>query len=186
MSIHLNIKIKRATGVVIAAMAAASLATGCKKAVYDCDYRINCFVQDTSGAKDRPLESGLAFAFYGDTAQYEVASYEDALEGIVTDRRSGEKRSSEVSTTTDETGLAVLHLTSTPVILTVCDPETRLYAWRAAEVGASLDAIYVSLRFRPWREAKRYTEAKWLMVNQFYSPAPPKEEEGAAQEGNKE
>lgn len=159
----------------VAVLFAACL-TGCKKVVYDCDYRISCYVQDTSGAKDRTLESALAFAFYGDTAQYEVASYEDALNGVVTDRRSGEKRTSEVSAVSGAEGLAILHLTSTPVILTVCDTENRLYAWRAAAVGAGLDEIYVSLRFRPWREAKRYTEAKWFMVNQFYEPQPPQGE----------
>lgn len=176
MTGHRGFTTARALFTAVAVLVAAGLATGCKKVVYDCDYRISCYVQDTSGGKDRPLESALAFAFYGDTAQYEVASYEDALNGIVTDRKSGEKRTSEVSTTSDADGLAILHLTSTPVILTICDTENRLYAWRAAAVGAGLDNIYVSLRFRPWRETKRYTEAKWFMVNQFYTPRPPEGE----------
>lgn len=165
------------TAAVIAA--AACLAAGCKKVVYDCDYRVKCFVQDVSGGPEYPLAGAPAYAFYGDTSRYTVASYEDALEGVVTERRSGSKHSCEVSTTTGESGEAVLPLTGTPVILIVCCPEERLYAWREAKVGAGLGDIYVSLRFRPWRESAEYTEAKWTVVNQFYTPKEVTEEANA-------
>lgn len=67
--------------------AATLICPGCFKDVSDStNYVLKPLVQNLSADPNNPLEGVRAYAFVADTALYTVASYEDALNGVVTSR----------------------------------------------------------------------------------------------------
>ena len=64
---------------------------GCFKDVSDStNYVLKPLVQNLSADPNNPLEGVLAYAFVADTALYTVASYEDALNGVLTRKGTDE------------------------------------------------------------------------------------------------
>ena len=65
--------------------AAALLLGGCFKSVgYDTDVILKSWVQTESAAELKPAQGVVAYAFEADTVTWTVASYEDALNGVLT------------------------------------------------------------------------------------------------------
>lgn len=158
--------------IVLAAVAVAT--TGCfKKVTMDCRYHVRPYYQAESGGIAVQGEGMIAYAFAADTTQWTVASYDDALNGVLTSKTSGEKRSDAMERVEQSDSTVVLQLTVTPVTIVVVDPINKLFGWRMTEVAENLPDLYVSITFRPWSVKKRYVEGPWRMNNEAYvAPEP--------------
>lgn len=147
----------------------AIAATGCfKKVTLDCRYNVRPYFQAESGGVAVQGENTIAYAFAADTTQWTVASYDDALNGVLTSKTSGEKRTDALVRAEQEEQMVVLQLTVTPVTIIVVDTEHRLFAWRMTEVAENLPDLYVSVTWRPWSTKKQYIEGPWRMNNEAY------------------
>lgn len=147
----------------------AIAATGCfKKVTLDCRYNVRPYFQAESGGVAVQGENTIAYAFAADTTQWTVASYDDALNGVLTSKTSGEKRTDALVRAEQEEQMVVLQLTVTPVTIIVVDTEHRLFAWRMTEVAENLPDLYVSVTWRPWSTKKQYAEGPWRMNNEAY------------------
>jgi len=156
------------------------------------DYRIMVYVQLDSLGVSRLADSVVAYVFYADTAEWQVASYQDAEAGRITSKSGGGSRSyqsmaqrmipvtneGEIGQSDGNIGgtdqaLVVGPLREKPVLIVVCDVEHRCYAWRQVSVAGGLDAIYTQLYFRPWKShPPAYVESRWNFVNELPDKTP--------------
>ena len=142
------------------AAAAALLLGGCFKSVgYDTDVILKSWVQTESAAELKPAQGVVAYAFEADTVTWTVASYEDALNGVLTRKGTDEAGVSPVQGTayrvdSVDMDLLLMRVGSTPV------------------VGENLPQLFTSVIFRPWKQMKKYVDGTWRMFNDFYVEEP--------------
>ncbi len=162
---------------ILCALAAAGLLAGCfKKVSYETDYVLKPLVQTLSGNPTEPVAGLKAYAFNVDTSLYTVASYEDALNGVVSLRSNPSEKLSTPAATGEPyeqegtSGWVRLALSQPTQMVVAVDPEHRLYAYTQQTLSQGLPSLYVSLVFKPWKEGTSYEEGKWRFCNEFYAP----------------
>lgn len=159
--------------------AAAALVTGCFKDVsYDTTYVLKPLVQENSGDASLPLEAGKAqaYAYGADTTYWTVASYEDALAGVISRRDNPSERLTAPLVTAepyeqegDATWLR-MQFTKELMMVVAVDTEHRIYGYTQQEVPVNFPKLYVSLVFKPWKEGNEYKDGNWVFRNDFYVP----------------
>lgn len=158
-------------------LTAAVLVSGCfKKVTFETEYVLKPQVQELSGDPTQSVTEVKVYAFDADTADYTVASYEDALNGVLT-RRTGAGEQVTTPSATGEPyemegaeGWLRMRLTHPTQMIVAVDPTRRLYAYTQQEISETLSKLYVTLIFKPWREGNLYTEGNWQFYNEFYVP----------------
>lgn len=173
------VKIVRAVNIksIIAFFAAACLLTGCFKDVSTkTTFVLKPLLQELSGDQKLPLEGVKAYAFNVDTTQWTVATYADALAGIITQRADPTQKLSTpdaVAEPYEKEGtvgwLQMLLAAPTQMVVAV-DPAQKLYAYTQQVMPENLPNLYVSLLFQPWKVGKVYKEGAWMFFNEFYAP----------------
>lgn len=150
------------------AVIAGALAVGCKKVKLSCMYVVTPYVQETKEGTDRLAAGVVGYAFYADTSGYYVASYDDAEAGRLTALdEGGAPKIFDLKAEQGADGrLRLGPIVRQPVLVVLCDTESRIYAWRQIPVEADLPEILVNVRFRPWKTEREYVEARWTMVNE--------------------
>lgn len=153
------------------------LAAGCfKDTSIRTNYILKPLVQNLSTDPYEPLEGVKAYAFDADTSIYTVASYEDALNGVITvkgrpsDRVMSPVAMSEPYAQDGTTGWIRLSLTLPTQMILAVDPTHRLYAYTQQEVEVNLPNLYVSLPFKTWKEGNSYKDGNWSYYNEYYTP----------------
>lgn len=160
--------------IVLAAVAVAT--TSCfKKVTMDCRYHVRPYYQAESGGVAVQGEGTIAYAFAADTSQWTIATYDDALNGVLTSKTSGEKRTDAMDRAEQGDSTVVLQLTATPATIVVVDTVNKLFGWRMTDVVENLPDLYVSVTFRPWSVKKQYVEGAWRMNNEAYVAPEPEE-----------
>ncbi len=142
---------------------------GCfKETEYRTDIIFKCYEQPVTDASYVELSGAVAHSFMADTTDYMVASYEDALQGVLTDRVTGAKlsaTSSSVAYPLDSFPSAIsLEARGELVVLVVVDTEHEDYAYTNYSMGLNLQTTYISLLFRPWYQDGQFTQNKWQYV----------------------
>lgn len=177
-------------GIRIAATAAivALTMTGCfKKVTTDTTAIIKTLVQEVSGGENVPTESVDVYAYYTGNEDWEIRSYEDAVNRIITSTTDGSQRN-EPDVVGEpyekyETGCyTALPLASSPAMIVVVEPQTRMYAYMFKLLEAeNLPETYLTLIFHSWRD-KAYTEGS--KVGSIWNVFPPEKttEEGEGEE----
>jgi len=164
--------------------AAALLASGCFKSVgYDTDVILKSWVQRASADALEPASGVVAYAFEADTTTWTVASYDDALNGVLTRKGTGEGGVSPVRgeayrVDSVDMELLLMRVGSSPVVLVAVDTENRLYGYRQQELGENLPRLFTSVVFRPWKRMKKYVDGTWRMFNDFYIEEPDRPDGG--------
>lgn len=170
--------------VAVAAAVVAVAATGCFKSVVAYTrYTMAIYNQtEESGAysRARDIES---YAFYVDTTEWRVASYEDALNRTITNKTTGEQLSvpdvlGEFNSSKEYSMSMVLQQEISMIV--VVNPELKLYAYRSYELPVNLESVLTKLYMCSWR--RTYTSSGWVVVNQFYVE-PPEETPETPDEG---
>lgn len=158
--------------------AAALLLAGCFKSVgYDTDVILKSWVQPASSDALRPAEGVIAYAFEADTTTWTVASYADALDGVLTRKENGQRgvdpvRGMVCRLDSIDMDLLLMRVASTPVTVVAVDTGNRLYGYRQQELGENLPQLFTSVVFRPWKRMRKYVDGTWRMFNEFYAEEP--------------
>ncbi|MEG2365118.1 MAG: hypothetical protein RSB29_00025 [Alistipes sp.] len=164
-------------------VAACMLLVGCFKTIsYQTTYVLRPLVQIDDKDGYISLEGAKAYAFAVDTTTWTVASYDDALAGVLTEKnRPAEKFStptahSEPFPPSDTIPASVnwiqMSLEAPSMMIVVVDPTHKLYAYRQQDFTENLSPYYISVVFRAWQQS--HTEGPWHVVNEFYiAPQPP-------------
>ena len=143
-----------------------------KEVAFRTRYVIKPLREATSDDASRtPVEGAVAFAFDADTAAWTVASYDDALAGIITSRTDPSVRQSAPYASSQpygQSGWISLALDREWQMVVVVDPVARLYACTRQQIGENLSALTVSLIFQPWKSGRSYKWGNWLFFNDFY------------------
>ncbi len=126
---------------------------GCAKVAVDCDYTIRTVEEEVKNGKDEfQLSSDIrVFAHLLDAQEWEVASYEDALQGIVTSKTTGAKAAPDFIGAEGEKGFYSFNFTEIPVMLVACHTVYPAYGWRNSGVVANLDRMDIPVVFRIWK-----------------------------------
>lgn len=156
---------------------------GCFKSTvsYTC-FNLAIYDQISSDAIFKPSTDIDSYAFYADTTEWYIASWEDALARRITNKITGEVLAEPA--TIGEFNSSQQYQTSmvvnqTPSMLVVVNPTLRIYAYRNYEVPENLSEVYAKLYIAAWRPS--HTSSGWTIINSFYESNKP-EDEGEAEE----
>ena len=162
---------------ILYALTAAALFAGCFKEVsFRTTYVLKPLMQELSGDPTQAISGVKAYAFAADTSHYKVASYEDALNGVITSRTDPAEKISAPSATGEPweqegtEGWVRMDLTHPTQMIVAVDPSRRLYACTQQTLTETLPNLYVALVFKPWKEGNYYAEGNWQFYNEFYVP----------------
>lgn len=138
---------------IVYAVAILLAAAACQKTTYDCDLYINTRTQASSGAEIERLDDVVAFAYYGDTLDYSLKDYEQAVSGHVTTSKDEQTRPADIRGDYSlEEGRIIFHRLSQPVtFVVVCDTRNRIYGYYQQTIGKGLDNVFVTFTSAPWR-----------------------------------
>lgn len=157
-------------------LAAGVLAAGCSKHVgFDTAFILKAWSQPASGSELEPLSDVLLYGYVADTAQWTVASYDDALACRLTDKQSGETVETPYAAGVpyDLEGFGPTQAMQTDaelLMVVVVDRTNRLYGYTMQTFSQNLPEMYVSLVFQPWKKSTVYKNGTWWMHNDFYTP----------------
>ncbi len=119
-----------------------------------------------------PLTTTIGYAFYADSTQWSVLSYEDALAGRITAKEGGETRDADVEGRAVKYGMRVgLELTQEEghdkVMVVICDTVQPMYALTQVEPGRSnwSEAVPQTVVFSPYRPDETYITGSWEIRN---------------------
>jgi len=136
---------------VLLALCAIAL-PGCAKVAVDCDYTIRTVEEELMNANEFVFSSEIrVFAYLLDAEEWEVASYDDALDGVVTSKTTGAKANPDFTGTEGEKGFYSFNFTEMPVMLVACHTEYPAYGWRDSKIIANLDRMDIPVVFRVWK-----------------------------------
>ena len=135
---------------------------GCSKGVFDCSYTITVYDQQVKDSIATLLNEGVVYLFYADTAHYEVDSWENASKGVVKNRFSSATLNCIAKVELAEANPVIFTgLNQQKLILLICNPQTKTYAWKAAEIFEELETVIVPVYFRNWQTEFPYKDANW-------------------------
>lgn len=163
---------------IIIFLAAAWAFVGCADLRMDCLITVNVSLQEGQSLEAEVPEAGRAvvYVFAADSSQWSVLSYEDALNGVITSRTTGQTQSYTYTAFSDGEGSAQFQVTESPVMVVVCDRQDEIYAWRGAEPQEGLRRLTFFLTLRPYERETAYVELGWNVVN-GETDGPPEEED---------
>lgn len=144
--------------------------TGCfKKESYDTIYRIAVYNQNVSSEPLTRAADLESYAFYVDTTMWYIASWEDALAHVITDKENPSRKLSQP----DVEGVfdaeadfqVALPLTQEMSMLVVVDKANSMYAYRKYLSPINIETILTQLHIYAWRPT--YSANGWRIVNPF-------------------
>lgn len=149
----------RCTALVLTAL----LLQGCfKKVSHDTELLVKPNLQVASGAEMVEAEGVVISAWFNRGDGWSVASYDDALAGRLTNTEDGtvEVIEPDAVSESDGNGRLRLELKSASVLLAAIYPQAKMYAWRILATAENLSPTYITVQFRPWKQAP-YEDSLW-------------------------
>ncbi len=150
---------------IILLAALLTLSSCFESTAYDTTCIVEPYTQTASGDDYVSLAGAKCFAMAGNTDEWTIDSYSEALEGVFTSVLSGEK----VSATAvgepyagSETQISI-YLDQEEMVIVVVDPSSEIYAYRDYEVPHNFYELNITLTFLPWKVSD-YTASKWSFV----------------------
>ena len=152
---------------------------GCFKSTVGYTY-FNLAVYDQMESEDqfKPSTDIDTYAFWVDTTDWYIASWEDAVAHRITHKTSGQTL--DVPDVVGEFNAEQQYQTTLQVeqpisMLVVVNPALKLYAYRKYELPENLADIYAKLYMAAWRPT--HNSSGWTVVNRFYTDEPSVEKE---------
>ena len=175
---------KRSLRYIVCIMAFMPLLQGCFKDVVEyTDFRISVYDQTESNGEFVRSTDLETYAFYVDTTQWTVKSYEDALAHRITNKTTGKTQTEPDAIGefyADDEYQVTIRLESEMSMIVVVNPTLKLFAYRNYKLPINLPAVDTKLYMASWRQS--HSVAGWRVVNNFYEPpteepTPPADEE---------
>ena len=157
--LHLAVPLVMALGVV-----------GCFKSVVGYTiFRVDVKIQATDDGEYRRAQDLYTFAYYADSTEWYIASYEDACQRVLTNKLSGEKREGcdvygEMNPSSDYQ--ISMEINQPMTMMVIVDPTNKIYAYRNYELPENLERVDTKLYIAAWKQS--YSTAGWRIVNEFY------------------
>ena len=153
-------------------MAFMPLLQGCFKDVVEyTDFRISVYDQTESNGEFVRSTDLETYAFYVDTTQWAVKSYEDALARRITNKTTGKTQTEPDAVGefyADDEYQVTIRLESEMSMIVVVNPTLKLFAYRNYKLPINLPAVDTKLYMASWRQS--HSVAGWRVVNNFYEP----------------
>lgn len=137
----------------------------CVKMKLDCDCVVRPMMQYEEKGESVQISDVVAYAFHADTSKWAVASYSDALAGVITDKETGETMEYDYTDELWEDGNFKINFTSRPAMMLICNLTQEMYGWAQVPLYDNLDKIILTVTFAPWRPNEAYRDGIWHMVN---------------------
>lgn len=148
-------------------MVAIVAIAGCfKEEAFDTTIVFRPAEQLESGGDFTNLTGVVAYAFDADTTSYEVASYDDALAGILTNKKSGKINPPIATAVAYDGGIEdaiSLQVQQEEVMFVAVDTKNEIYAYTNYTVGLNLATTYISIPFRTWKSSS-FSQGTWWYV----------------------
>lgn len=161
---------KRIISVAIIAAAVASICWGCfKDTVAYTIYNVSVFEQTAQNGPENKAEDLFAYAYFVDTTEWRIASWEDAQVGRITNKTTG-----EIKEIPDRIGDFIadapyqvsIELNKKYSMIVIVDRTLRMYAYRKYELPVNLPSIKAKLHLSAWKRS--HTSSGWMIVNPFF------------------
>ena len=157
---------------IVCIMAFMPLLQGCFKDVVEyTDFRISVYDQTESNGEFVRSTDLETYAFYVDTTEWTVKSYEDALARRITNKTTGKTQTEPDAVGefyADDEYQVTIRLESEMSMIVVVNPTLKLFAYRNYKLPINLPAVDTKLYMASWRQS--HSVAGWRVVNDFYEP----------------
>ncbi len=161
---------KRILSIAIIASAVAMICGSCfKDTVAYTVFHVSVFEQlEQNGAEDK-AENLFSYAYFVDTTEWRIASWEDAQVGRITNKKTGEIR--EIP---DRIGDFIasapyqvsIELNKKYSMIVIVDRTLKMYAYRKYELPINLAEVKTKLHLSAWKRS--HTSSGWMVVNPFF------------------
>ena len=155
-------------------LAIAFALAGCFKDVVDyTSYNTAVYSQQESNGEITLAQNIEAYAFYVDTTEWRIASYEDAVAHRITHKESGKTlEEPDVVGTYDALSAfpSSLLLKAPTSMLVIVNYDLKLYAYRKFILPENLPKVDTKLYMLGWHRSGKTSD--WMVVNQFYAEEP--------------
>ena len=125
------------------------------------------------GSEEEPIEHVKLYAFAADTTLWRIASYDDAVAGIITSKSdaSQQRTTPEYNAyQTNEQSLYRMKVNQPTLMIVAVDRTHRMYAYTKQVVDLTGESPTFKVLFRSWQEHWMSEEAGWMVVNPEYEP----------------
>ena len=160
---------KRLKHIAFVVLGAVLLHSCFKDVVSYTDFNIAVYDQSVADGEILPSTAVETYAYYVDTTEWSVLTYEDALARRITNKTTGEVRSTPDVEGTFDVALpypASVRLEQPISMLVLVNPMLRLYAYRKYELPINLPAVDTKLYMASWRGT--HSSSGWLVKNDFF------------------
>lgn len=160
---------KRLKHIAFVVLGAVLLHSCFKDVVSYTDFNIAVYDQSVTDGEFTPATAVETYAYYVDTTEWSVLTYEDALARRITNKTTGEVRSTPDVEGTFDVALpypASVRLEQPISMLVLVNPTLRLYAYRKYELPINLATVDTKLYMASWRGT--HSSSGWLVKNDFY------------------
>lgn len=142
---------RKTAGIIIVLCICAASFTRCKEVKVECDYTVRTMAEVAKGQTFYETSTlAEVLVFFADASQWEVASYEDAVAGIITNE-AGETRTADERGVPVEEGVFNFLFTREPVMLVAYHTMYPMFGWRDANVVENLRVMNIPVVFRSWQ-----------------------------------
>ena len=160
------------TLIIICAALAVSLMWGCFKDVVDYTiYNTAIYEQKSTDGSYLPATNVETYAYWVDTTQWTIKSWDDAVAHRITNKITGETMDTPDAfgsfNASEEYQSSIRLDKKVSMIVMVC-PETQIYAYRKYVLPENLGEVLTKLYITTWRAS--HNVAGWRVVNQYYTP----------------
>lgn len=151
---------------------------GCFKSTVGYTY-FNLAVYDQMESEDqfKPSTDIDTYAFWVDTTDWYIASWEDAVSRRITNKTTGEVLADPASIgefNSSDRYQSSLFVNKPISMLVVVNNALQRYAYRKYELPENLSEVFAKLYMAAWRPT--HTSSGWTVVNPFYTTAQPDDE----------
>ena len=160
---------KRLKHIAFVVLGAVLLHSCFKDVVSYTDFNIAVYDQSVADGEFTPAMAVETYAYYVDTTEWSLLTYEDALARRITNKTTGEVRSTPDVEGTFDAALpypASVRLEQPISMLVLVNPTLRLYAYRKYELPINLATVDTKLYMASWRGT--HSSSGWLVKNDFY------------------
>lgn len=158
--------------IIITATLLSTLLCGCFKEVISYTlFRTAIYEQATTDGGYIHSTDAEVYAFYADTTEWKIASWEDALAHRITNKLTGEVKSDPdvfgSFNSSDEYQSSIL-LEAPMSMIVMVFPQSQIYAYRNYPMPENLAQVDTKFYVALWRPSHNF--AGWRVVNPFYTP----------------
>jgi len=144
----------------------------------DCGIVPRMQAEEGGETSDFPVSNAAikAYAFAADTALWRIASYADAVSGIITSKLDpGQRRENPNFTAYPEEDGYRMTVSSEVLMVVVVDRSSSMYAYSKQTVDLTGESPLFQVVFRPWMRRYITVEEGWRIVDDAYRPEEPED-----------